>query len=277
MPCLSSFCCGYSLKSGGSFIGYVSAFVCVLLFILCVIVLWCIKLRIDDAGIDGRGFNIFNRFSSFIRARASDNEIEETLQDLKSEKKILAKFTKITSHLVFSIFFLLYLLFLLFGVLCSSLLITGSRLVSHLMRIAIKVTYLLLLLNFQRKPGYLLWWIIYQVFFLIVSAGIVAIFVSIRDERFGLISYFKNYFFKILVTTFIVINLTYVSMLIYFWISVLSLLRVLKREKSRRMKNSSTAFFVESSSGNLAAASNEGTSRSILKVEKPQVISCNTK
>ena len=122
-------------------------------------------------------------------------------------------------------------------------------------------------LFFKRKPGYLLWWLIYQVLFLLVSAGIVAIFVSIRDERFGLISYFKNYFFKILVTTFIVINLTYVSLLIYFWISVLSLHRVLKREKSSRMKNSSTAFFVESSSvsGNLAAASNEGTYKNAVK------------
>ena len=89
MPCLSTFCCGYSLKSGGSFIGYVSAFVYIKLFILCVIVLWCIKLRIDDSGIEGRGWNILNRFSSFVRARANDNEIEETLQDLKSEQSFL--------------------------------------------------------------------------------------------------------------------------------------------------------------------------------------------
>lgn len=84
MPCLRNFCCGYSLRSGGSFIGYVSVAFYVKLFILCVIVLWCIKLRIDDAGIDGRGWNVLNRFSSFIRARANNNEIEETLQDLKS-------------------------------------------------------------------------------------------------------------------------------------------------------------------------------------------------
>lgn len=85
MPCLKNFCCGYSLRSGGSFIGYVSIVIFIKLFILCVIVLWCIKLRIDDAGIDGRGWNVLNRFSTFIRARASNNEIEETLQDLKSE------------------------------------------------------------------------------------------------------------------------------------------------------------------------------------------------
>jgi hypothetical protein len=85
MPCLSTFCCGYNLRSGGSFIGYVSIVIYSLLNVLCVIVLWSIKLRIDDAGAAGRGWNVFNRFSTFIRARSSDNEIEETLQDLKSE------------------------------------------------------------------------------------------------------------------------------------------------------------------------------------------------
>ena len=84
MPCLNTFCCGYNLRSGGSFIGYVSIIIYLLLNVLCVIVLWSIKLRIDDAGISGRGWNVLDRFSSFIRTRADDYEIEETLQDLKS-------------------------------------------------------------------------------------------------------------------------------------------------------------------------------------------------
>lgn len=45
-----------------------------------MIVLWCIKLRIDDAGIE-RG----SAFQRFILARANDNEIEETVRELKSE------------------------------------------------------------------------------------------------------------------------------------------------------------------------------------------------
>jgi hypothetical protein len=100
---------------------------------------------------------------------------------------------------------------------------------------------------FQRKPGYLLWWLIYQVFFILVSAGILAIFISIRDERYGLISYFKNYFFKILVTTFIIINAVYILLLIYFTLSILSLYSVLKRDK--KMNNLSAAVIVENSSG----------------------------
>lgn len=65
--------------------GYLSIVIYALLNAICVIVLWSIKLRIDDASIDGRGWNVLNRFSTFIRARSNDNEIEETLQDLKSE------------------------------------------------------------------------------------------------------------------------------------------------------------------------------------------------
>ncbi|CAG9800838.1 unnamed protein product [Chironomus riparius] len=209
MPCLNSFCCGYSLKSGGSFIGYFSIFIYGILLLLCIIVLWCIKLRIDDAGIGS--WSLFYRFSNYIRARSSDNEIEETLQDLK----------------IFSIFFLVYCLFLLFGILCASFLITGAKL---------------------RKPGYLSWWLTYQILFIIISAGIVVIFVTIKDERYGLISYFKNFFFKILIIAFVVIYLTFVALLIYFWISVLSLHTYLKREKKRR-KDSSGAIFVDSTAG----------------------------
>lgn len=94
----------------------------------------------------------------------------------------------------------------------------------------------------QRKPGYLLWWLIYQIFFIIISAGVLAIFVSIRDERYGLISYFKNYFFKSLVSAFLIINAVFILLLIYFWLSILSLHRVLKRD--RKKNNLSTAAVI---------------------------------
>lgn len=79
------------------------------------------------------------------------------------------------------------------------------------------------------------------------------IFVTIRDERYGLISYFKNFFFKTLVIAFVSIYFIFVGLLIYFWISVLSLHTNLKRAKNRG-KHSNGAFVVENASGIL----NEG-------------------
>ncbi|KAG5678717.1 hypothetical protein PVAND_008365 [Polypedilum vanderplanki] len=80
-----------------------------LISVLCIIVLWCIKLRIDDASPNS---SVLKSVSFFIRARVNNNEIEVTLQDLK----------------IYSIFFLVYCLFLLFEILYASFLITGSQL-----------------------------------------------------------------------------------------------------------------------------------------------------
>ncbi|KAG5668410.1 hypothetical protein PVAND_016350 [Polypedilum vanderplanki] len=209
MSCVSTFCCGYSLRSGGSFIGYFSIFVYMLLTVLCIIVLWCIKLRIDDASPNS---GVLKSVSFFIRARTNNNEVEETLQDLK----------------IYSIFFLVYCLFLLFGVLCASFLITGSQL---------------------RKPGYLWWWLIYQPLFVLFSAGIIIIFINIKDEQYGLTSYFKNFFFKIIIITFISIYAIFVLLLIYFWICVLSLHTQLRRNKGKKRQND--AVTIVDSSGNL--------------------------
>jgi predicted membrane protein len=104
----------------------------------------------------------------------------------------------------------------------------------------------------QRKSGYLWWWLTYQIFFIIVSAGIVVIFITIRDEKYGLLSYFKNYFFKILVTTFISIYFTFAALLIYFWLVVLSLHSQVKKDKSR-----SNGALVVDSSGNVTESSSE--------------------
>lgn len=84
MPCFSNFCCGYGLRSGGSFIGYFSIVVYVKLFILCVIFLCCIKARIDDSeGLDG--FSFVKQFSNLLKVRSSNYEIESSLKELKGE------------------------------------------------------------------------------------------------------------------------------------------------------------------------------------------------
>lgn len=84
MPCFSNFCCGYGLRSGGSFIGYFSIVVYVKLFILCVIFLYCIRARIDDSeGLDG--FSFVKQFSNLLKVRSSNYEIESSLKELKGE------------------------------------------------------------------------------------------------------------------------------------------------------------------------------------------------
>lgn len=81
MPCFNNFCCGYGLRSGGSFIGYFSITVYIKLFILSVIFLWCIKNRIDESeGLVGWSF------SNLLRFRANNYEIESIVQELRSEK-----------------------------------------------------------------------------------------------------------------------------------------------------------------------------------------------
>lgn len=85
MPCFSNFCCGYGLRSGGSFIGYLSITVYMKLFILCVTFLWCIKNRIDESdGIDD--FSFLKQFSNLLRVRSNNFEIESSIQELKSKK-----------------------------------------------------------------------------------------------------------------------------------------------------------------------------------------------
>lgn len=134
MPCFSNFCCGYGLRSGGSFIGYFSIIIYVKLLILCVIFLWSIKTRIDESeGIDDS--DVFNKLSRLLRVRSNNYELESSIQELKSEKVLMLKFDQNNRKFyeVHSVFFFVYLLFLLFGVLCASFLITGAKLVSDSM------------------------------------------------------------------------------------------------------------------------------------------------
>jgi uncharacterized membrane protein len=134
MPCFSYFCCGYTLRTGGQVIGYVSLLIYALLSVLCVIFLWCIKNRIDE----GQSVNhrpLYNHVTQLLRLRSSQEEIENSIQELKSESRynfIVFHATKSLFNLsfsVYSIIILVYLLFLLLGFLTSSTLITASKLV----------------------------------------------------------------------------------------------------------------------------------------------------
>lgn len=87
----------------------------------------------------------------------------------------------------------------------------------------------------QKKPNYLFWWLIYQGVFIIASSGIVILFIRLKDERHGLLSYFKNYLVQIVITTFIAIFIFSVVLLIYFWLSVLSLLSYLKKDNRKKI------------------------------------------
>ena len=82
MPCFKHFCCGYGLRSGGSFIGYYSIATYVKLIILCIVYLCFIKSRIDETeGVE----SFFNQVTYFLRVRSSNRDIEESVRELKSE------------------------------------------------------------------------------------------------------------------------------------------------------------------------------------------------
>lgn len=84
MPCFNYFCCGYTLRTGGQVIGYISLLIYSLLSVLCVIFLWCIKNRIDE----GQAVNqrpLYNHVTQLLRLRSNQEEIENTIQELKSE------------------------------------------------------------------------------------------------------------------------------------------------------------------------------------------------
>lgn len=92
------------------------------------------------------------------------------------------------------------------------------------------------LLILQRKPNYLWWWLIYQGVFIIATAGIVIIFIRVKDEKYGLLSYLKNYLLRILITLFASIYLIFVLLLVYFWLNVLSLYNHLKKSNQRNAR-----------------------------------------
>lgn len=130
MRCFKHFCCGYSLRSGGIFIGYFSILVYTLLIVLCLIFLWSFQTRIDsNEEIDV--INIFRDFSRFLRVKPKNYETESSLQELKSEiylRRYLKPFLMFYLK-AYSVIFIAYILLLLIGILSSSFLITGAKLV----------------------------------------------------------------------------------------------------------------------------------------------------
>lgn len=64
----------------------------------------------------------------------------------------------------------------------------------------------------------------------------VILFIRMKDEKYGLLSYLKNYFIKILITLFIAIYLFFCLLLLYFWLSVLSLFNHIKKYNQKRAR-----------------------------------------
>lgn len=61
-------------------------------------------------------------------------------------------------------------------------------------------------------------------------------FIRVKDEKYGLLSYLKNYLLRILITLFLATYLIYVLLLIYFWLNVLSLYTHLKKDNHRKAR-----------------------------------------
>lgn len=60
--------------------------------------------------------------------------------------------------------------------------------------------------------------------------------IHMRDEKYGLLSYLKNYLFRMLITAFVAIYVGFVSLLIYFFLSILSLYSFLKKNRRGKTK-----------------------------------------
>jgi hypothetical protein len=98
----------------------------------------------------------------------------------------------------------------------------------------------------QRKPNYLWWWLVYQGFFIVATAGIVIMLIHMKDEKYGLLSYLKNYIFRLLITLFVAIYIGFVSLLIYFFLNVLSLFSFLKKNRKGKTKTKSRPIIATS-------------------------------
>lgn len=80
--------------------------------------------------------------------------------------------------------------------------------------------------------------------FVIATAGIVIVFVRMRDEKYGLLSYLRNYLLRTIIIAFVLIYLSFVLLSVYFWLSVLSLytsLRKQNRAGARQLVENSTS------------------------------------
>lgn len=77
LACCSKFCCGYNLRSGGSFVGYLSILVYTSLFVLSAIFLSRMIDRIDE---------LEKSPPRTFRSKTSQKNFEIFVEDLKGEK-----------------------------------------------------------------------------------------------------------------------------------------------------------------------------------------------
>lgn len=79
MLACSKFCCGYNLRTGGSFVGYLSITIYICLFVLSAIFLSRLIDRIDELEKSAPTRN--------FRSKASQKNFEVFVEDLKGKKK----------------------------------------------------------------------------------------------------------------------------------------------------------------------------------------------
>lgn len=250
MSCFKYFCCGYSLETGGSFIGYYSIATYIKLTLLCLFYLWCIRARIGE----NEGTPSFlHQISHLVRARSGHRQTGSSLQDLKSDWKCipLGPWNSLIYLTATCVVLIIYVVFLFVGILSASCLITGTKLVGGLLS-----WEAWLIFNFlQKTPNYLWWWLIYQGVFIAATAVVVIVLVQIRDETFGFLTHLKNYVLQIVVTAFIVVSLVYFLLLIYFWFNVLSLYIFLRKEILKKKENRASTDSRLNLTGDIDAAS----------------------
>lgn len=73
-------------------------------------------------------------------------------------------------------------------------------------------------------------------------------FIRMKDEKYGLLSYLKNYLMRILITTFVLIYVGFICILVYFWLNILSLHSHLKKynqKKAREIITESNTILTE--------------------------------
>jgi uncharacterized membrane protein len=98
------------------------------------------------------------------------------------------------------------------------------------------------ILLLQWKPNYILWWLIYQLVFVFATARIVMFFIRLKDEKFGILSYIRNFVTRTVVRFFVTIFLVFIILLIYFWPNVISLHSQLKKEQKRRKRQTTVGL-----------------------------------
>jgi hypothetical protein len=88
--------------------------------------------------------------------------------------------------------------------------------------------------DLQWKPNYLLWWLLYQIIFIIATGRIIVFFIRLKEEKYGILSYIRNFVTRTIVRFFVTTFLLFVILLIYFWPNMISLFVHLKKVKNKK-------------------------------------------